>query len=178
MALKKTEELNKRIQAYIRTNTPIKANGRLLTIEEMSVKEPDALNDLDKQIEMKYKGAGDLKGWIRGKITISDEKTKKIISQSGLMNIIPVYYVTERGTYIVGGKEKNILTQIRRKPGIYTSFKSGGINTDFYIDYGFFGVLLPVWCYIGKNRNKQLLYFTVGLILLSATKESVQYCSL
>lgn len=134
MAFKKTEELNKRIQAYIRNNTPIKANGRILTIEDLSIKEPEALNNLDKQIEMKYKGSGDLKGWIRGKITISDEKTKKIISQSGVMNIIPVYYVTERGTYIVGGKEKNILTQIRRKPGIYTSFKSGGINTDFYID--------------------------------------------
>ena len=111
MAFGKTQELTKRIQSYIKTNMPVKAGGKILDITDLSVKEPDALNNIEKQIEMKYKSSGDLKGWVRGKLVITDEKSKKVISQSGLMNIIPVYYITERGTYIVGGKEKNIFTQ-------------------------------------------------------------------
>ena len=48
----------------------------------------------------------------------------------------------------------------------------------FCIDYGFFGVLLPLWCYVDRNKKEQLLYFTIGLILLSASKGGIQYFSL
>ena len=48
----------------------------------------------------------------------------------------------------------------------------------FCIDYGFFGVLLPLWCYVGRNKKEQLLYLTAGLILLSVSIGSIQYCSL
>lgn len=134
MAQSQTKELNNRIVSFLHSNTPIKANGKSLSILNIKVKEPDALNDLDKQLEMKCKGSGDLKGWIVGNISIKDDKTDKVISQSGQMHIIPVYYATERGTYIVGGKEKNILIQSRRKPGVYTTFKTESVNTDFYVD--------------------------------------------
>ena len=134
MAQSQTKELNNRIISFLHSNTPIKANGKSLSILNIKVKEPDALNDLDKQLEMKCKGSGDLKGWIVGNISIKDDKTDKVISQSGQMHIIPVYYATERGTYIVGGKEKNILIQSRRKPGVYTTFKTESVNTDFYVD--------------------------------------------
>lgn len=134
MANQDTRDLNNRIIAFLRSNTPIVAGGKSLSIQNLKVKEPAALNDLDKQIEMKYKGAGDLKGWVTGKIVIKDNKTKKIINQSGQMHLIPVYYTTERGTYIVGGKEKNILIRSRRKPGVYTTIKSDGVHSDFYVE--------------------------------------------
>lgn len=134
MAQAQTKELNNRIISFLNSNTPIKSNGRSLSILNIKVKEPDALNDLDKQLEMKCKSSGDLKGWIVGNISIKDDASGKVISQSGQMHIIPVYYVTERGTYIVGGKEKNILIQSRRKPGVYTTFKTDSVNTDFYVD--------------------------------------------
>lgn len=157
MALGKTQELTKRIQSYIKTNMPIKAGGKVLNITDLSVKEPEALNNIEKQIEMKYKSSGDLKGWVRGKLIITDEKSKKVISQSGLMNIIPVYYITERGTYIVGGKEKNIFTQARRKPGVYTFFKSGSVNTEFYIDSAG-GTYFPA---ISMNYDPKTMKFTL-----------------
>lgn len=143
MAQKQTKELNNRIVSFLRSNTPIKANGRTLSILNIKVKEPAALNDLDKQLEMKCNGSGDLKGWVVGNISIKDDKTGKVISQSGQMHIVPVYYATDRGTYIIGGKEKNILIQSRRKPGVYTTFKTDSVNTDFYVDNNAGGGYFP-----------------------------------
>ena len=134
MIQQQTKELNNRIIAFLKNNTPITVNGRSLSIQNAKVKEPAALNDLDKQIEMKYKGTGDLKGWVVGNIVIKDNKTGKVISQSGQLHLIPVYYATERGTYIIGGKEKNIQIQSRRKPGVYTTFKTDSVATEFYVD--------------------------------------------
>lgn len=48
----------------------------------------------------------------------------------------------------------------------------------FSVDYGFFGVVLPLWCYIGRNKKEQLLYSFAGLLLLSLSKGGIQYYSL
>lgn len=134
MANQQTKELNSRILSFLRNNTPISVKGKTLDLQNLKIKEPAALNDLDKQIEMKYKSSGDLKGWVTGKMVIKDEKTGKVLSQSGQLQLIPVYYTTDRGTYIVGGKEKNILIRSRRKPGIYTGIKKDGVHSEFYMD--------------------------------------------
>ncbi len=52
------------------------------------------------------------------------------------------------------------------------------IIPDFNIDYGFFGVLLPVWCYMGRTKKEQLLFCTIGLIPLSLSVGSIQFFSL
>ena len=52
------------------------------------------------------------------------------------------------------------------------------IISGFYIDYGFFGILLPVWYYIGRTKKEQLLYFAIGLILLSGAVGAIQFFSL
>lgn len=51
-------------------------------------------------------------------------------------------------------------------------------DTDFRIDYGFIGVLLPVLIYLGANKTQKLFLLTMGLILLSASSSTVQWCSL
>ncbi|MBR3753108.1 MAG: hypothetical protein IKK50_08270 [Ruminiclostridium sp.] len=40
-------------------------------------------------------------------------------------------------------------------------------HTDFAIDYGLWGVLLPVFIYLGRDRREKLLLTAVGLILLA-----------
>ena len=40
-------------------------------------------------------------------------------------------------------------------------------HTDFAIDYGLWGVLLPVFIYLGRDRREKLLLTTGGLILLA-----------
>lgn len=50
--------------------------------------------------------------------------------------------------------------------------------TDFSIDYGFCGILLPVLFYMGKNRQQALLFGTLGLILLALQSDWVQWFAL
>lgn len=46
------------------------------------------------------------------------------------------------------------------------------------IDYGFFGIMLPLLIYIGKTRNQKLLLLTTGLVLVSLANSSIQWYSL
>ena len=62
---------------------------------------------------------GSFEGWVRGRVVIKD-KNGKVISKSRIMNLIPIPYATERGTYLINGTEKQILNQMRLKPGSYT----------------------------------------------------------
>lgn len=39
-------------------------------------------------------------------------------------------------------------------------------DTDFAIDYGIFGVCLPVLVWIGRTKRQKLLFLTLGLVLL------------
>lgn len=51
-------------------------------------------------------------------------------------------------------------------------------GTDYKIDYGFWGVMLPFFIYIGKDRPQKLLLTTIGLILLAASLSGIQWYSL
>jgi hypothetical protein len=51
-------------------------------------------------------------------------------------------------------------------------------KTDFGIEYGFFGVLLPVFAYIGARKQKQLQYFTASLALFNLTWGGIQWFSM
>ncbi len=49
---------------------------------------------------------------------------------------------------------------------------------DFAIDYGFFGVLLPVLVYFGRDKRKKLALLTLGLCLLGIACGGVQWWAL
>ena len=51
-------------------------------------------------------------------------------------------------------------------------------GTDFAVDYGFFGALLPVLAYWGKDRNQKVLLLGVGLVLLALDLGGIQWCAL
>lgn len=51
-------------------------------------------------------------------------------------------------------------------------------GTDFAVDYGFFGALLPVLTYWGKDRNQKVLLLGVGLVLLALDLGGIQWCAL
>ena len=51
-------------------------------------------------------------------------------------------------------------------------------GTDFAVDYGFFGALLPVLAYWGKDRNQNVLLLGVGLVLLALDLGGIQWCAL
>lgn len=51
-------------------------------------------------------------------------------------------------------------------------------GTDFGVDYGLWGVLLPVLVYCGKNRRQKLCLLTLGLLLLCAAFGGSQWWAL
>ena len=51
-------------------------------------------------------------------------------------------------------------------------------NTDFYVDYGFWGVLVPVLVYMANGKKQKLTAFAAGLILLAAGSGFLQWASL
>lgn len=51
-------------------------------------------------------------------------------------------------------------------------------GTDFSIDYGLCGVVLPVLVWLGKNRRQKLLLFTLGLVLLALDYGGTQWYAL
>lgn len=51
-------------------------------------------------------------------------------------------------------------------------------KTDFYVDYGFLGVMMPVVVYFSKGRVAKLLVAAVCLVLLSIANGGVQWYSL
>ncbi len=51
-------------------------------------------------------------------------------------------------------------------------------GTDFYVDYGFYGVLLPVAIYIGRNHFQKLSLAAVFLVLLAMDSYPIQWWAL
>lgn len=51
-------------------------------------------------------------------------------------------------------------------------------ETDFYIDYGIFGVLLPVCVYLGKTRKGKLILMSIPLVFLAVTMGNIQWFAL
>ncbi len=51
-------------------------------------------------------------------------------------------------------------------------------NTDFSVDYGFYGVLIPVAVFVGRNKWDKLLLFAFGLIMLAMVSGYLQWYSL
>ena len=51
-------------------------------------------------------------------------------------------------------------------------------GTDFAIDYGFFGVLVPVAVYLGKTRREKLLFTAGALAALAWSVGGIQWYSL
>ena len=48
-------------------------------------------------------------------------------------------------------------------------------GTDFCVDYGFFGVIIPVIVFMAEKKQEKLLFFLLGLILLSASLGGIQW---
>ncbi|MBR5809040.1 MAG: hypothetical protein IKY39_02915 [Clostridia bacterium] len=52
------------------------------------------------------------------------------------------------------------------------------IGHGFAIDYGFFGVMLPVLVYIGKNKQEKLSLLSIGLLVLASSHGTIQLFSI
>lgn len=48
-------------------------------------------------------------------------------------------------------------------------------KTDFYVDYGFIGVMIPVVIYLAKTRQSQMIATLLSLVVFSAASDTIQW---
>lgn len=120
----KIEQLERRALELVRSRFPITSGSATLAIEDVVVKRPDNLGDIDMERELKLTGS-DLYGRVRGRLVL--KRDGQVVDRSGLMTLFQIPYKTLRGTYLVGGQEKIVLNQLRPKPGVYTEIKDSGL---------------------------------------------------
>ena len=51
-------------------------------------------------------------------------------------------------------------------------------GTDFSVSYGIYGVLLPVFAFLGKDKLQSLILFAIGLVLMNYALGNIQWYSL
>ena len=52
------------------------------------------------------------------------------------------------------------------------------VGTDFDVDYGFWGVMLPVLIYFGRSKKEKLLITAAGLAIMAYNSTAVQWLAL
>lgn len=97
---------------------------------------------------------------------------------SFLLAILTIYTLDEylkskKTQYLIGFAGMVILNFILTDIAPIILKKSG-----FSIDYGFFGVMLPVFVYLGKTKNQKLLGALIALIGISLINGRMQWFSL
>lgn len=117
----KTEELAQRMIEHVKSQFPLKSShGMTLEINNLKAVIPEDNYDIDNQLAMKYSKKGSTEGHLKGTVTIKD-KSGTVVDKSN-MQLFKFPVLTDRSTFIVNGNEKNLLSQIRTKPGCYTGF--------------------------------------------------------
>ena len=132
----KSVQLANRIVEYIKNSMPITTdNGLELTINNIKVDIPESNYDIDNQLNMKYSGNGNTEGYIGGSIKVTNRAGSKVYGPAHYKRLVTFPVATERGTYVVNGVEKNIISQMRMKSGCYTNnTDKGTVKTQLRFD--------------------------------------------
>ena len=110
--------LEKGIADILREVSPIKQNGGELCIEFIS-HTLDVDNPKYSAEECKIRGV-DYSAALRAKVRLSNEQTGEVKEDDVFMCEFPL--MTENGTFIIHGKERVIVSQIMRSPGMYYNY--------------------------------------------------------
>lgn len=130
--MKEASLLEESAKQLIASKFPIKlSNGKELDIEGLKINRPKNFESISKQQQIKLNNK-DLTGGIKARLVIKNNG--KVEDKSELWTMFELPYRTQRGTYIVGGNEKTITSQIRLRPGIYTGKKKGRAVTTVRVD--------------------------------------------
>jgi len=88
----------------------------------------------DPELHKKYKTTGrTLASRLLGDVSIVDIKTGKVLDRQTGHPVLSVPHLTSKQSFIVGGKEVQIVNQIRLKPGTYTRYTADN-NVETFIN--------------------------------------------
>lgn len=116
-------EATRLTEKLIKESFPIK--GRLHTIEASNLAWSGIGRDIarDLKTQKKYKLEDrSLVASLTGDVRILDNKTGKVLDSRNKHTLLQIPHITERGSYILQGTERQVINQLRWRPGIYASF--------------------------------------------------------
>ena len=103
---------------------PLENEKYRLSIEELGYDSIPEYSRLDQKRAVQTDKT--LSAKLKGKWTLTDKATGKIVSQSARKTILDVPYMTERGTFIRRGSDMTLPIQMRLVPGVYTRIADNG----------------------------------------------------
>lgn len=110
----------------VKSKFPMKLkNGNSVDVSNLTVKRPKDLDKFSTQSKLRLRGDS-VEGELVGNLVLKDSKGNTI-ENTATTRILNIPYKTQRGTYLVNGNEKSILSQMTLKPGAYAS-KDGFIT--------------------------------------------------
>jgi DNA-directed RNA polymerase subunit beta len=115
--LQKIDIIEQKVAEQIKDFFPLDLGTYILDVTDIEFNRPK-LFDINNEIALKDNGSS-LNGTVSGTFQLigkSDGKVKKKEHK----RIATIPYLTNRGTYIIGGNEKVITKQMLLKPGVYT----------------------------------------------------------
>jgi DNA-directed RNA polymerase subunit beta len=102
---------------------PIEGRNAVLDVKNVTVKKKDYSSNQQKDALMRGRT---LHEPVVGTLVLKDKKTGKVLDEKNSHTLAHLPYFTERHTFIVGGNEYDIPSQMRLKSGVYTRERGNG----------------------------------------------------
>ena len=102
---------------------PIIGRSHTISVKDISFKNKEYSSNEQKDAIMRGRTVHET---VTGTLTLTDNKTGKVVSVEKNHNLAQVPYLTERQTFIVGGNEYTLPNQLRLKSGVYTRERANG----------------------------------------------------
>lgn len=153
--IEKSNLLANRLKTYIEGSVPFKtSNGYTVDIENIGINIPEENFDHEKHLQMRYTGEGKTEGYISGTINIKNMAGNSI-HKGHYAKLITFPVATDRGSYIINGIEKNIVSQMRMKSGVYTGFDGKKTKTQLRFNNDVRGgTFIPAMTLVLESGNK------------------------
>jgi len=150
-------DMLRRAEAEVRKFFPVTSKtGRQLRAENFRwINIGDAVRD-DFAAQKKTKlRDGTLAAKLVADVSLVDDKHKVLDSRTGMI-VLQVPHATAAGTFIVDGKELQVVNQLRLRPGLYTRFTVSD-DVETFVNTSAAGTYRVI-----LERNKGKFYFRVG----------------
>lgn len=132
--LDRIDRIENKALSAVKNAFPLSVGGYTINAENLRISRPK-LFDLNNELIIKD-DEGTLRGSIKGVLVVKEKDTGKTVSRSASRDLMFIPYLTNRGTYIVGGMEKVIVKQMRLKPGVYTYDKDSKVESLMFLQKG------------------------------------------
>jgi len=123
-----------RVKDLVARTFPVEGKNHTVRVSNLRWENVDAKFYSDPDIHKEYKTKGKtLSARLVGNVSIVDNKSRKVIAQESGYPLSLVPHITSKQAFIIGGKDVQVVNQLRLKPGTYTRYMADN-NVETFIN--------------------------------------------